>query len=150
LWIFLRLGTFLEFFFKFQGPNCKIRDCGLILKKMRGLSTKCQKLEFLGIVRRPSPRVRGRRLPGPSWTKSTSPWTAPARSTVDRRPLLRSGAHRARPPATPVPESSDQGAGEGKDGQANSTTGLPWFGRRWRGVSPAAERRLRRAAVRAR
>jgi hypothetical protein len=27
-----------------------------------------------------------------SWTESTSPWTAPARSTVDRRPLLLSGA----------------------------------------------------------
>jgi hypothetical protein len=30
-----------------------------------------------------------------SWTESTSLWTAPARSTVDRRPLPLSGARRS-------------------------------------------------------
>jgi hypothetical protein len=55
------------------------------LEKLRGLSAKCQKLEFPGIVF----------LKENLWTKSTSSWTAPARSTVDQRPLPRSGAHRS-------------------------------------------------------
>jgi hypothetical protein len=45
----------------------------------------------------------------------------------------------AQPPAAPVPESSDRGAGEREGGPANSMAGSPQLGRRWKGGSPAAE-----------
>jgi hypothetical protein len=69
--------------FQIPGSDCKFMDCGLISKKPRGLSAKCPKLDFPGIVF----------LKENLWIESTSPWTAPARSTMDRRPLPRSRAH---------------------------------------------------------
>jgi hypothetical protein len=52
--------------FQILRPNCKFLYCGLILEKLRGLSAKCPKLEFSGIIflketRGPSPRARGPR-----------------------------------------------------------------------------------------
>jgi hypothetical protein len=55
------------------------------LEKISGLSAKCQKSEFPGIVF----------LKKNPWTKSPSMWTAPARSSMDRQPLPCSGAHRS-------------------------------------------------------
>jgi hypothetical protein len=61
--------------FQIPGSDCKFMDYGLILKKLRGLSAKCPKLDFPGIV-----------------FLKENPWTVPTRSTVDRWPLPRSGA----------------------------------------------------------
>jgi hypothetical protein len=40
------LGAFLELFLKIRGASCKYVGCRLILEKMRGLSAKCQEIEF--------------------------------------------------------------------------------------------------------
>jgi hypothetical protein len=71
---------------------------------MRGLSAKCRKLEFLGIVF----------LKKNPWTKSTSPWTAPAWSTVDRRPLPCLGAHRSSASGRSGARELRQRGGEGE------------------------------------
>jgi hypothetical protein len=59
---------------------------------------------------------------GNLWTESKSSWTTPARSTMDRRPLPRLGAHRSS-------ASGRYGArelrlrGGGEDGQAGELNG---------------------------
>jgi hypothetical protein len=50
LWIFLRLGTLLELFFKNQGSNFQIMDCGLILEKPRGFFAKLSGIIDFGII----------------------------------------------------------------------------------------------------
>jgi hypothetical protein len=99
--------------FQIPGSDCKVMDRGLILKKPRGLSAKYPKLDFLGP-----------RWPGPPWTGGH----------CRARELIR-----AQPSAAPMPESSDRRAGERNGGWASPMVGLPWLGRRWKGVSPAAE-----------
>jgi hypothetical protein len=76
--------------FQIPGSDFKLLDRGLILEKPRGLSAKCLKWDFSGIVF--LKETRGPRRPGPPWTGSH----------CCVRELTG-----ARPPAAPVPESSD-------------------------------------------
>jgi hypothetical protein len=59
-----------------------------------------------------------------------------------------------RPPAAPMPESSDRRAGEGEGGPVNLMAGSPRLGRRWKGGLLATESSARKddgeGAVRAR
>jgi hypothetical protein len=50
----------------------------------------------------------------------------------------------ARPPAAPVPESSDRRAGEGEGRPTNSMAGSPQLGRPWKGDSPTMESSARK------
>jgi hypothetical protein len=60
---------------------------------------------------------------GNSCTESTSPWTAPAQSTVDRRPLPCSGAHRSSASGrSGARELRSRGGGE--EGQAGELNGV--------------------------
>jgi hypothetical protein len=103
---------------------------GSISKKPRGLSAKCSKLDFLGIVF----------LKENPWTKSTSPWTAPAWSIMDRTTIAALGSSPElglRP--LRCPRAPSEGQGRGRAGRRAQWRGLPRLGRRWKGVSPVAE-----------
>jgi hypothetical protein len=78
---FSETRDFFGIIFEIPGPNYKFLDCGLNSKKPRGLSAKCLKLDFSGIVfQKENP-----------WTESTCPWTTGApvhrglASVTDRR-----------------------------------------------------------------
>jgi hypothetical protein len=82
--------------FQILRPKYKFLDCGLILKKPRGLNAKCPKLEFPGIIflketRGPSPHVVNRagravhRGPTAARTEGARAWRCAHRSTASGR-----------------------------------------------------------------
>jgi hypothetical protein len=77
--------------FQIPGSDYKFMDCGLILKKPRGLSAKCPKLDFPGIVfLKENPWTAD--SAGPRWTTDRGRGGAsPARGA---RVLELAGAHR--------------------------------------------------------
>jgi hypothetical protein len=110
----------LELFFKFQGPNCEIRDSGLIFDKPMGFFAKLSGIINFGIIflkktRGPSPRVRGPRptsVDGGPWRCGRERGGAPAGAqragAIARRRLPRGveeGEGDAAVPGVPTPET---------------------------------------------
>jgi hypothetical protein len=124
---FLGLGTLLELFFKNQGSNYEIMDCGLILEKPRGFFT-----QLPGIINFRIIFVRKKPL-----TRSTGHGLHPA--SVHGGPAMDGATELtgARPPATPVCKGAGQGAGEGEGSAGDPFWASPKVGRR-RGVRVAA------------
>jgi hypothetical protein len=105
----------LELYFKNQGSNCEIMDCGLILEKPRGFFAKLPGIiDFKIFVRKKS------------WTQSTG-----RGPTSGLGPQLTGHGqrHRARPPATPVRKGAGQGAGEGEGSAGDPCRASPKVGR---------------------
>jgi hypothetical protein len=79
--------------FQILEPNCKFLDCGLILEKSRGLSAKCPKLEFPGIIFLketcgPSPRAHGLRAASVHSGPQSPTRGRLARERPERRPRV--------------------------------------------------------------
>jgi hypothetical protein len=94
----------LELFFKTQGSNYEILDCGLILEKPKGFFAKLPGIVDFEII-----FVRKM-----SWTRSTS--HGPRPPSVHGRPAIDGGTELtgAQPPAAPMRKDAGQGVGEGE------------------------------------
>jgi hypothetical protein len=113
LWIFPRLGTLLELFFKNQGSNCEIIYCGLSLEKPKGFFAK-----LAGIIDFGNISIRKK-----LWNQSTGRGPHPA--SVHGGPAMDGGTELtgARPLAALVHKGASQGAGEG---QGQGSAGDPF------------------------
>jgi hypothetical protein len=116
------LGVFLEIFLKIRGASYKYVGCGLIFKKMRGLSAKCWEMGFSTnrfVEEKPVGHVR-------------------LRFTRDRRHGRPQELTGAQPPATPGLMVIGEGAGEVEEEAVSTFVGSSKLGR-W-GNGSAAER----------
>jgi hypothetical protein len=129
--------------FQFRGPNCKIRDCEIILKKLRGLSAK---MPEIGISRNSF-------LKENPWTKSTSSWTTlgwPVHgSTMDSTVADGRGSSELSLAAAPGHGGLPRGWRRERGDAARPGDRSPELGRRQGGGALATKLRLQAAMVRA-